>query len=233
MFSAADACAILGLDNVGQACARLDDDEKIRITSNDVGGIPRTCVYVNEPGLYSLILTSRKPEAREFKRWVTHEVLPSIRKTGQYAAKSLTQAEVIAASANLLVSIERAQAEHERRLASIEADKLRAEEEAKAVGALPEAPVEASERSFGQMTVALVNSFAVNHGGAYQATYRALYQAIEERPETRIDLRTRLANAKNKRARGEKEPRLSDVIDASGKAAEIYAIARQLFARAA
>ena len=145
----------------------------------------------------------------------------------------MTQAEIIAAQANMLVEIERSQAEHERRLAAIEADKLRADEEAKAVGALPPAPIDASERSYGQMSVALLNTFASKNNGQFQAAYRAFYQAVYERPETRIDLRARLENAKSNRVRGAKEPRLSDVIDSTGKGAEIYAIARQLFARAA
>lgn len=142
----------------------------------------------------------------------------------------MTQAELIAASANLLVSIERSQAEHERRLANIESDNLRASKEAEAVGALPEAPVEASDRTFGQMTQSLITSFARSHNGEYITTYRTFYQAVEERPETRMDLRARLENAKSK-VTGKNKPRLCDIIDASGKSAEIYAIARQLFAK--
>lgn len=86
-FVAKDVCDILDLGNVGQAISRLDDDEKNNITLNDgTPGNPNMAI-VNEPGLYSLILTSRKPEAKAFKRWVTHEVLPAIRKTGSYSAK--------------------------------------------------------------------------------------------------------------------------------------------------
>ncbi len=86
-FVAKDVCAILGLNNVGQALTRLDDDEKSSITLNDgTPGTPNKAI-VSESGLYSLTLASRKPEAREFKRWVTHEVLPSIRKHGAYMTK--------------------------------------------------------------------------------------------------------------------------------------------------
>lgn len=84
-FVAKDVCDILELSNVGQALARLDDDEKSSITLNDgTPGNPNKAI-VPESGLYALILASRKPEAHEFKRWVTHEVLPSIRKHGIYA----------------------------------------------------------------------------------------------------------------------------------------------------
>ena len=83
-FVAKDACDVLELSNVGQALARLDDDEKSSITLNDgTPGNPNRAI-VSESGLYALVLASRKPEAHEFKRWVTHEVLPQIRKTGGY-----------------------------------------------------------------------------------------------------------------------------------------------------
>nr|UVX39565.1 MAG: antirepressor protein KilAC domain [Bacteriophage sp.] len=87
-FVAKDVCNILGLNNVGQALTRLDDDEKSSITLNDgTPGTPNKAI-VSESGLYSLILASRKPEAHEFKRWITHEVLPSIRKHGIYATNT-------------------------------------------------------------------------------------------------------------------------------------------------
>lgn len=84
-FVAADVCAVLDVSNVSQACSRLDGDERTDITTNDVAGRPQATVCISESGLYSLILTSRKPEAKRFKKWVTSEVLPSIRKTGRYA----------------------------------------------------------------------------------------------------------------------------------------------------
>ena len=83
-FVAADVCAALHLPETHKAVARLDDDEKARNSIPTPGGEQEMTV-VNEPGLYSLVLGSRKPEAKRFKRWVTHEVLPAIRKTGRYA----------------------------------------------------------------------------------------------------------------------------------------------------
>lgn len=84
-FVAKDVCDVLELSNVSQTLARrLDDDEKSSITLNDgTPGNPNRAI-VSESGLYVLVLASRKPEAHEFKRWVTHEVLPQIRKTGGY-----------------------------------------------------------------------------------------------------------------------------------------------------
>lgn len=83
-FVAKDVCAVLELNNVSQALTRLDGDEKSSITLNDgTPGSPNKSI-VSESGLYALVLASRKPEAHEFQRWVTHEVLPQIRRTGGY-----------------------------------------------------------------------------------------------------------------------------------------------------
>ena len=80
-FVAADVCKALDIANPTDAIKRLDEDEKARLNLGLSGG-DTNCV--NEPGLYSLVLGSRKPEAKSFKRWITHDVIPSIRKTGGY-----------------------------------------------------------------------------------------------------------------------------------------------------
>lgn len=86
-FIAKDICDVLELGNSRQALSRLDDDEKNSVILNDgTPGNPEKSI-VNEFGLYNLILGSRKPEAKAFKRWVTHEVLPAIRKDGVYCEK--------------------------------------------------------------------------------------------------------------------------------------------------
>ena len=82
-FVAADVCRALEISNSRDAVARLDDDEK-GVGSTDTLGGKQGMQIINEPGLYTLVLGSRKPEAKTFKRWVTHEVLPAIRKTGSY-----------------------------------------------------------------------------------------------------------------------------------------------------
>ena len=82
-FVAVDVCRALDLENVTKALYVLDDDE-LTLLKVRSGGQMREMNFVNEFGLYNLILSSRKPEAKKFKRWVTHEVLPSIRKYGFY-----------------------------------------------------------------------------------------------------------------------------------------------------
>lgn len=95
-FVAADVCKALEIANSRDALSRLDSDEKSVASTDTLGG--RQCMTViNEPGLYSLVLGSRKPEAKAFKRWITHEVIPSIRKSGGYIAgqESMTDAELL------------------------------------------------------------------------------------------------------------------------------------------
>ena len=84
-FAAKDLCELLGLDNSRQAVSRLDDDEKGVISSDTLGG-KQELTFVSESGMYALIFQSRKPQARAFRKWVTGEVLPSLRKYGYYVA---------------------------------------------------------------------------------------------------------------------------------------------------
>ena len=83
MFVAADVCRVLEIENVSQTLSYLDADELASLVMMS-GGQRREMNVITEAGLYSLILRSRKPEAKLFKRWVTHDVLPSIRKHGVY-----------------------------------------------------------------------------------------------------------------------------------------------------
>jgi len=85
-FVAADVCNALGLTNTTKALLRLDEDEQALITIQGKTNGNDQANIINESGLYSLILTSRKDEAKRFKKWVTSEVLPTIRKTGSYGA---------------------------------------------------------------------------------------------------------------------------------------------------
>lgn len=80
-FVAADVCEALEIQNPTDAIKKLDEDEKARLNLGLRGGDTNV---VNEPGLYALVLGSRKPEAKAFKRWITHEVIPTIRKHGAY-----------------------------------------------------------------------------------------------------------------------------------------------------
>ncbi len=95
-FVAADVLGALALDR--KALERLDPDEKGVNSIHTLGG-QQELTTISEPGLYNLILRSRKPSAKRFRRWVTHEVLPAIRRHGRYTApRSLPEALRLAAS---------------------------------------------------------------------------------------------------------------------------------------
>lgn len=100
-FVASDICKALDIANTTQAMQRLDDDEKSMLNIGLSGGATNC---VNEYGLYSLVLASRKKEAKDFKRWITHEVLPSIRKNGGYIAGQETLSDEELLSKALMVA---------------------------------------------------------------------------------------------------------------------------------
>lgn len=82
-FVAKDVCGVLDIEKYRDAVARMDEDERGSVIVDTLGG-PQSTSTVSESGLYSLIFRSRKPEAKRFRKWVTGEVLPTLRKTGTY-----------------------------------------------------------------------------------------------------------------------------------------------------
>ena len=102
-FVAVDVCRALEIVNSRDALTRIDEDEK-GVALTDTPGGKQEVTTVNEPGLYSLVLGSRKPEAKAFKRWITHEVIPSIRKNGGYIAGQETMSDVELMARALIVA---------------------------------------------------------------------------------------------------------------------------------
>ncbi len=94
-FVAKDICECLDIRNSRDAINGLDSDEKDGVGITDAIGRSQETTIISEAGMYSLILRSRKPEARAFKRWVTHDVIPSIRKTGSYSVQQNGQIALI------------------------------------------------------------------------------------------------------------------------------------------
>jgi prophage antirepressor-like protein len=104
-FVAADVAAILDMGNVHSSLALLDDDERgLHSVETPSGAQPM--VIVSEPGLYSLILRSRKAEAKPFKRWITHDVIPAIRKTGSYGLQKSLPKDYASALRELASEVE-------------------------------------------------------------------------------------------------------------------------------
>lgn len=111
-FVLKDVCAVLGIGNSRMVFDRLDSDEKGVSQIDTPGGLQNVNI-VSESGLYNVILRSDKPEAKPFRKWVTSEVLPSIRKTGGYGQKVLSPVEMFSLQAQINV-------EQERRLKAVE-----------------------------------------------------------------------------------------------------------------
>lgn len=130
-FVAADACAVLALRDTSSALKMVDPEDLRRLRRSDTpqffGGIApqvQEITVVNESGLYALIFHSRKPEARKFKRWVTHELIPAVRKTGRYEVGKLTHrelAQMVIEEADRADAAESKVAELEPKLEAVEA----------------------------------------------------------------------------------------------------------------
>ena len=126
-FVAIDVCKALDIDST--ATRRLDDDEKaaLRLTQVSSNGVSqdREVTIVSEPGLYGLVLGSRKKEAKDFKRWIKHEVLPSIRKHGMYATPVTIDAIIADPDfgIKLLTELKAEQERNAELKAKVEADK--------------------------------------------------------------------------------------------------------------
>lgn len=118
-FVAKDVCDVLQHVNSRRAVSRLDEDEK-GVTSVNTPGGPQEMAIVNESGLYALILTSRKPEAKAFKRWVTHSVLPQIRTNGKYqVSERPTLPETYLEALEALISAEREKQQMQNRVQAL------------------------------------------------------------------------------------------------------------------
>ena len=178
-FVAKDVCDILALGNPRSSIALLDEDER-GVHSMDTPSGKQEMGIISEAGLYSLILRSRKPEAKAFKRWVTHEVLPSIRKTGAYLSPGMSNEQVKALVATLEEEMYR-RIQAENRLAKLEAH---AEELARS--AIPATPFGELSQKTGRPRTRLVRNYLRSaqevkpeHFGAYIQLLLPLYAARE------------------------------------------------------
>lgn len=107
-FVGSDICKVLSISNSRDALSRLKEYEKGVANTDTLGGNQEVTI-ISEPGLYRLILTSRKPQAEPFQDWVCQEVLPQIRKTGKYEAKPLTPGELLKFQAEAIIALEQKQ----------------------------------------------------------------------------------------------------------------------------
>lgn len=127
LFVATDVCKILEVGNASDAINRLDVDEKGIVSIYTVGGT-QDVVAVTEPGLYMLVLGSRKPGAKPFKRWVAHDLIPQVRRTGNYISPTTNifdtlrhMIDIAEDNSRRLSAVESTQVTHEQRIEKLEA----------------------------------------------------------------------------------------------------------------
>lgn len=228
-FVLADVCKVLELSSPHKVAERLDGDEKGRNQIPTLGGVQEMAV-VNESGLYTVILRSDKPQAKPFRKWVTSEVLPSIRKHGSYSVQSQfadlsPQLQVLIQMETRQKQIEARQAEQATALAGLE-QKLQNTCEVIAL----------DKTAWRKDSEHLINKIARATGedyGGIRLVYEEIYRSIESRAG--VSLNTRLINKRNRMA-GEgvcksKRDRLTrvDIIAEDKKLIEIYvAIVKEL-----
>ena len=211
-FVASDICKVLDIQNATQALYRLDDDERSMFNIGRQG----EANIVNEYGLYNLILASRKPEAKKFKRWVTHEVLPSIRQHGGYGVQTIpTDLQILQGMLNKLI-----QQETEIREISEQSQKAIATSQA-----IKDAIV-AEYDNWREEIKRQINTIQKKSSMTYQDTYNTLYDTLEKRG--RCDLSARVRNGRDRLAdSGATKTKIEsfgrmDVIEADARLREIF-----------
>ena len=157
-FVAKDVCEILEIANARDAVAALDSDEKDGVGITDAIGREQKTTVVSESGLYALIFKSRKPQAKAFRKWVTSEVLPQIRKTGKYEVQKTPQTYIEALEALVIAEKEKQKLIDDRYLLIPWIESLR------------------EYRGFTELTrkmlVAMVEDIFVFEGGKVRVTFR-------------------------------------------------------------
>lgn len=226
-FVAKDIADVLGYSNTTDAISRhVDDEDKSSIgIFTDAGFTTPNLDYqtkvINESGLYSLVLSSRLEKAKEFKRWVTKEVLPSIRKTGSYNMPEYGTAEWLLVTAQRMVDNEKRLKKLEEEQRKIkeeqEENRQRAIEAAEVLGVLPQSEVKALKPSDRAAINQLVRAYATNNNTSYTNIWSKLYQELYYRYS--YDAKARAKNSKNSAL---------DCVERDGHMANLYAIASEI-----
>lgn len=190
-FVLKDVCDVIGITNHKNVSARIEQDEKDEVRVADPLGREQQTTIINEPGLYNVILRSDKPEARDFKRWITHEVLPAIRKTGGYAVQPRSAAEMFALQAQVNL-------EYERRLAALESSEQATQEKVIGMARLMQSSIVPAE-SWQDAANAIINELVEANGLNHQRYRQYLYESLER--SARVDLQARQTRLRNRMAK--------------------------------
>jgi prophage antirepressor-like protein len=187
-FVGKDVAIALGYNNPRDALAKhVDAEDKKTVAIRDgIRGNPNVTI-INESGVYSLILSSKLPNAKKFKRWVTAEILPSVRQTGSYSAKPMTLAEQALAQAQILV-------DHEKQLAELSesVDKLERFNDGIVAVLAPTAVSDGWQEQMNRK----VRQYCLDYDLDYRVAFNQLYMTVES--STRSDLTRRVENRRRR-----------------------------------
>lgn len=186
-FVLKDVCTVLNLSTPARVAERLDKDEVSQTHITDSLGRQQDTTIINESGLYSVILRSDKPEAKPFRKWVTSEVLPTIRKTGGYGQKTLSPIEMFSLQAQINV-------EQERRLKAVE-EKQNRFDGALAVMAAPMLESDGWQERAQKEINTTIEQFGLNH----QKFRHDIYDEVERLAH--VDLERRQTLLRNRMSR--------------------------------
>ena len=218
-----DVCNALGIMNHRDAVSRLDKDCVGQTDAIDALGRIRKTNIVNEAGLYQIAFISRKENARRFRKWVTSEVLPSIRKTGSYSLKQLSPLEIMRNMLDTMIT-------HEKKIQELQERTQRQEEK---VNKIQEAYSPLNKDMSWRRWVNKAVRGVRFEDHTYANKWVGLYELLEERAH--CDLKTRLANLRERvRKNGLPNSRVNslnnlDVIESDPKLKEIFtSIIREL-----
>lgn len=225
-----DVCAFFGVSNHHDVGSRLDDDEKGEVEVADPMGRKQKMRTVNESGLYSALFSmqphqargvpdelieQRKQQLKDFKRWVTHEVLPSIRKTGSYAVQPMSPAQLIAAQAQILVDME-------ERMNKVEGQALALEEKVDTAIKAFARPAEDHWKS--DMDKAIKQLCSAQHWSP-TATKGRMYAELEEKANCNVNARlSALRRRKKKNGARHKDAMALNKLDAIAQDKQLRAI---------
>lgn len=187
-FVGKDVAEALGYTNPRDALSKhVDDEDKKTVAIRDgIRGNPNVTV-INESGVYSLILSSKLPNAKKFKRWVTAEILPSVRQTGSYSARPMTLAEQALAQAQILV-------DHEKQLAELSesVDKLERFNDGIVAVLAPTAVSDGWQEQMNRK----VRQYCLDYDLDYRVAFNQPYMTVES--STRSDLSRRVENRRKR-----------------------------------
>lgn len=189
-FVGKDVAEALGYSDTNQAIRKHIDEEDKLTRQIDGIGQKREMYIINESGLYSLVLSSKLPKAKEFKRWITKEVIPSIRKYGGYIAKPLNQLDILEKSIQIMKEQQRRLEEHDNRLAKIESNIEQIKE-------LEQINASNWRLYFGSVTRKIAKYYpCLDMENPYQAIRHEFYERLEN--EAHCNLNIRLKNKKER-----------------------------------